>query len=198
MTSEMSVPWPPENPEGLGRSFKRLGWIGFWIQVAMLVIPLALLVYVLFIQSPDTTKGKGIDLGNYLSFGSLIVMLVTTFVFWRYTRIGKALMAPETVPLQQTVLRLLWTGLWAGFIGIFLSLILLIGASIRLLVVMLSNPQTGLMVAPGPGGDPSMSLSAFDGISLTTLLVILTAEMVVLGFTIWLLFRTTRPKKAAA
>ena len=37
-----------------------------------------------------------------------------------------------------------------------------------------------------------------DAISLSSLLIILSAELVVLGFTIWLLFRTTRPAAEAA
>ena len=53
------------------------------------------------------------------------------------------------------------------------------------------------MIAPGPGGDPVQSISAMDTISLTSLLVILTAELIVLGFSVWLLFRTTKASVAA-
>jgi hypothetical protein len=71
-------------------------------------------------------------------------------------------------------------------------LLLLFSAVGRMLFILLANPQTGIMVAPGPGADPVQSISAIDAVSLSALLVTLSAELVVLGFSIWLLFRTTR------
>jgi hypothetical protein len=53
------------------------------------------------------------------------------------------------------------------------------------------------MVAPGPGGDPVQSISARDAISLTSLLIILAAELIVLGFSVWLLFRATNASTEA-
>jgi MFS family permease len=47
MATSASAPWQPVKPERLSKQFSRLGWLGFWIQVAMLAIPLLLLVYVL-------------------------------------------------------------------------------------------------------------------------------------------------------
>ena len=193
--TEPYAPWPPEDPARFATKFQRLGWIGFWIQVAMLAIPLVLLGYVLFGQGEQSAQRRGIDLSNYLSFGSLLVMLFTTFWFYRYTRIAKRIADPASCPPQRDVIRTLWTGMWAGFLGVFFSMLLLFGAATRLLSVMLANPQTGLMIAPGKGGDPSLSVSAFDAISLTSLIVILFGELVVLGFTLWLLFRTTRAPK---
>ena len=72
-------------------------------------------------------------------------------------------------------------------------MLLLFGAVGRLLFILLANPQTGIQIAPGPGGDPVRSLSAIDAVSLKSLLIVLSAELIVLGFTLWLLFRTTRP-----
>lgn len=198
MTNETYGGWPPRDPQKLAGQFRRLGWIGFWIQLAMLVVPVALLLYVLFGQDATSAQRKGIDLGNYLSYGSLIVMVFTTFWFWRYTRLARKIADPATCPPLSKVSGTLWTGLWAGSIGIFFSMVLLFGAAIRLLTTLLANPQTGMMVAPGPGADPSLSISAFDGISLTSLVMILAAELVVMGFTLWLLFRTTRVRGATA
>lgn len=185
--------WQPANPEGLARGFLRLGWIGFWIQFILLAIPVLLLVYVLFVRSPDSAQRIGIDLSNYLSYGSLLVMLFTTFWFYRYTRVGKRIADPFTRPYQSSVVRTLWIGLWAGCLGIGFSMLLLTGSAVRMLFVLMANPQTGIMVAPAPGGDPIQSISAFDAVSLSSLLIMLAAELIVVGFTLWLLFRTTRP-----
>lgn len=192
MVTSASAPWQPVKPERLSKQFSRLGWLGFWIQVAMLAIPLLLLVYVLFLRSPGSAQRMGIDLSNYLSYGSLLLMVFTAFWFFRYTRVGKRIADPELRPPRASVERTLWVGVWASGLGIAFSMVLLFSAAGRMLFILLANPQTGLMVAPGPGGDPVQSISAMDAISLTSLLVILSAELIVLGFSVWLLFRTTK------
>ena len=93
-----STQWQPANPEGLAKRFSRLGWLGFWMQIALLAIPLILLVYVLISSSPESVQRKGIDLSIYLSQGSLLVMLFTTFRFFRYTRQGKKIADPASRP----------------------------------------------------------------------------------------------------
>jgi hypothetical protein len=135
----------------------------------------------------------GIDLSNDLSYGSLAVMVFTTIWFLRYTRIGRRIADPALRPPQSSVIKTAWIGLWASCVGIVFSVLLMFSAVGRLLFVLLTNPQTGLQVAPGPGGDPSLSLSAVDAVSLTSLLIILTAESIVLGFSIWLLFQASSP-----
>ena len=196
MVTSASAPWQPVKPERLSKQFSRLGWLGFWIQVAMLAIPLLLLIYVLFFRSPESAHRIGIDLSNYLSYGSLLVMVFTTFWFFRYTRVGKRIADPELRPPRASVERTLWVGVWASGLGIAFSMVLLFSAAGRILFILLANPQTGIMIAPGPGRDPVQSISAIDAISLTSLLVILTAELIVLGFSVWLLFRTTKASAA--
>lgn len=191
MTTTASTPWQPAN-ERLSKQFLRLGWLGFWLQLALLAVPLLLLGYVLVLQSPESAQQFGIDLSNYLSYGSLLVMVFTTFWFLRYTRVGKRIADPELRPPRASVERTLWIGLWASCLGIVFYMALLFSAAGRMLFILLANPQTGLMIAPGPGGDPVQSISAVDAISQTALLIIRAAELVVLGFSVWLLFRTTR------
>ena len=198
MQNNLSTPWQPANPDRLAKQFSRLGWIGFWIQFALLAAPIVLLVYVLFVSSPESAQRRGIDLSNYLSFGSLLVMVFTTFWFYRYTRLGKRIADPELRPPQSSALRTLWIGLWAGCLGIFFSMLLLLSAVGRMLFVLMANPQTGMQIAQGLGTDPTKSLSAMDAVSLTSLLFLLTAELLVLTFSLWLLFRTTRPSAAIA
>ena len=197
MQNNLSTPWQPANPDRLAKQFSRLGWIGFWIQFALLAIPIVLLVYVLFVSSPESAQRRGIDLSNYLSFGSLLVMVFTTFWFYRYTRLGKRIADPALRPPQSSALRTLWIGLWAGCLGIFFSMLLLLSAVGRMLFVLMANPQTGMQIAQSLGTDPTKSLSAMDAVSLASLLFLLTAELLVLTFSLWLLFRTTRPSAAA-
>jgi hypothetical protein len=192
MSKNVKRPWKLSKPESIAKQFSRLGWIGFWMQIALIILPIILLLYVLFISSPESAQSKGIDLSNYLSYGSLLVMLFTIFWFYRYTRLAKRIPDPALRPAKSSVIQTLWIGLGASGLGILFSMILMINAVLRLLFVLLATPQTGVPFA-APGGDPSKTLSAFDAVSLTSLLFTLTAELIVLGFSLWLLFRVTRP-----
>lgn len=192
MMSDTRAQWS-SNPEGLAKWFRRLGWIGFWIQVALVSIPILLVIYVLLVSSPESAQRRGIDLSNYLSSGSLVIMLFTTFWFFRYTRLGKRIAVPELCPPQASVMRTLWIGLWAGSLGVLFSMLLMMSAVGRLLFILMATPQTGIPITSPLGGDPTTTVSALDAISLTALLFTLTAELIVLAFSLWLLFRVTRP-----
>ncbi len=193
MSTNISAGWQPSNPARLSKHFSRLGWLGFWIQAVLLVIPVLLLVYVLFVTSPESAQQRGIDLSNYFSFGNLLVMLFTTFWFYRYTRLGKRIVDPDGRPPEATVTRTLWIGIWASCLGILFSMVLMMNKVGWLRFVLLATPQTGIPVTAPIGGDPATTLSAIDAIGLATLLKTLTGELIVLAFSLWLLFRVTRP-----
>ena len=192
MPKNAKQPWRSAKPESLAKQFRMLGWTGFWLQLALIIMPIVLLVYVLFISSAESVQRKGIDLSNYLSYGSLLVMLFTIFWFYRYTRLGKRIPDPQLRPPLSSVIRTVWIGLGASGLGILFSMILMINSVLRLLFVLLATPQTGVPIA-ATGGNPAHTLTAFDAISLTSLLFTLTAELIVLAFSLWLLFRLTRP-----
>jgi hypothetical protein len=192
------APWPPANPQQLGKTFTKLGWIGFVIQLVLLTVPLLLAVYMIFGFSPESPARRGIDLSNYLSWGSLIVTIFTAFWFFRYPRLGHRIAEGDTRLSGAGVLKTVWVGIWASGIGIVFSMLLLFAESSRLLFVMLANPQTGLMISPNIGANPNQSISALDGISLLTLLILLTAELVVLGLSLWLLYRSATPASTKA
>jgi hypothetical protein len=195
MSDNVDLQWQPENPERLANQFSRLGWIGFWIQVALLTVPILLLIYVMFLSAPDSAQRRGIDLTNYLSLGSLLLMVFSTCWFYWYTRIGRRINDPARRPSQASVVRALWIGLWAGCLGIFFSLLVFIAAVWRMLFVLLANPQMGIQIAPNLGEEPSLSLSAMDAVSLSSLLLVLSAELIVLVISLWLLFRTMQDSK---
>lgn len=117
MASSASTPWQPARPERLSRRFSRLGWLGIWIQVTTPALPLLLPVYVLFPRSPGAAQRIGIDLSNHLSCCRLLVVVVTTFWFFRYTPAGKRLADPEPRPTWASVERTLWVDPWASGLG---------------------------------------------------------------------------------
>lgn len=191
MPNNPPTQWHLSNPEKMAKHFSRIGWFGFWLQLAMLLIPILLLIYVLLIGSPESAQRKGIDLSSYLSYGSLLVLLFTTFWFYRYTRLAGKISDPQLRPTQASVEKTIWTGLGAIFLGISFSMILMTNAVGRFLFVLLATPQTGVPFSQ-TGGDPAMTLSAIDAVALMSLLFSLFAELIVLALSMWLLFRVTR------
>ena len=188
--------WSRQKRQSLAEQFSLLGRIGFYTQLVLLVVPVLLTVYLFVLGRSDQAASTVANLGSYVSFGSLLVMIFTTYWFLRYVRLGERLKDPAEPPPRSTVVTTLWIGLWAGCLGIVFSILLLLAAAWRILFVLLTNPQSGMLIAPTGGTNPAYSLSAIDAVSLTLLIIGLAVELMVLGLTLWLLFQTTLPAQA--
>jgi hypothetical protein len=198
MSDGPDIEWAAQRRESIGEQFLVLGKLGFFVQLALLAIPILLAVYVFVVGRSAPGSGTGINFGGYVSFASVLVMIFTTYWFFRYIKLGQRIKDPAQHPPRSTVLTTLWVGLWAGCLGISFSMLLLLAAAWRILFVLLTNPQSGMLIAPTAGSNPTYSLSAIDAVSLTFLIISLGAEMVVLGLTLWLLFRMTWPSASTA
>jgi len=187
------VDWSPQRRRQIGRQFSSLGRTGFYIQIVLLAGPLLFGIYLLLVGRSANTISTRIDLGSYASFASFIILAFTTYWFYRYMRMGSVLQDPQRSPSHASVLTTLWIGFGAGAVGIIFSVLLLLAATWRMMFVLLSNPQSGLLIAPNLGTNPGYSISAIDAVSLTLLVISLSAELVVLGLSLWLLFKMTWP-----
>src|SRR5262245_19888302 len=109
----------PSKGYSLANAFLRLGWAGFWAQIAIGSIPLALAIYS-FLFSGNTGGGtrSGLALVEYLTIASLLVLAFTTFWFYRYTYLAKQIADPERRPPEFLVRRAAWTGVAASTLGI--------------------------------------------------------------------------------
>ncbi len=196
MSDELDSEWSPRNRQRIGRQFSSLGRLGFFIQLALLVVPVAFGLYLLLLRRMGQSGANGIGFTNLISLASSLVMIFTTYWFYRYMRLGERIKNPARFPPRSAAISTLWVGFWAGCLGIALSLLLLLAAAWRMLYVLLANPQTGMLVAPNLGNtNPTYSISAIDAVSLLSNVINLGAELLVLGLTLWLLFRVTWPSE---
>lgn len=186
---------PIAYPEQLSRDFSRLGTLGFWIQIVLLIIPLALLLYVLVLRTPGPNGTSSVGFMNYLSIGSLALLIFTTFWFYRYIGLAKKIADPSRRPSRDSVTNTIWIGIWAGCIGICFSMILLFNTVGQLLIALLSLPP-GVVIAPSDAAGSTGFVTAADAVTLLSVIIVLTAELIVLGLSIWLLFQATRTPKA--
>ena len=178
-------------PQRMAKAFTRLGWIGFWLQLVLAALPIVLLIYVLFFCPTASIQRRGMGLIEYMGLLCLLILFFTTFWSYRYTRLAKKMAHPEQRPPKDSVVSILWTGLMACCVGILLSMLLMVFEVGRLMFVFLRAPQGGVPVMQTETYDPATWVSAIDMVGLLADLSVLGAELAVLAFTLWLLFRMT-------
>jgi Protein of unknown function (DUF3611) len=178
--------------ESLARTFRRLGWIGFWVQIGFGLIPVILGVYgLMFGRNPGAGTRGGIPLIEYLTFAGLLVLAFTTVWSYRYTRLGQQLADPERRPSQSVLRRAAWIGVSASALGIVFSMLVMLFEVTQLLIHFLRAPQAGIPVIQTTGAGTASWVSAADMMSLVALIFGVFGEIVVLTFSLWLLFRMT-------
>jgi hypothetical protein len=178
------------NAQRLARAFSRLGWIGFWIQAVLAILPSVMIGYALLGKLTGSRPPLGIF--DYLAIVGIAILAFTTLWSYRYTRVGARIANPEKRPPWSSVVRTLWTGLWAGCAGIAVSILLMVVEVVRLLILFLKAPQGGVPVMRTEFDSRTAWVSAMDVVTLLAELCTLIGELAILGFTLWLLFAVSR------
>lgn len=180
----------PSRGASLAKSFSGLGWIGFWAQVAIGSIPVALTIYSLAVgRSAGAGTRGGFVLADVLAFVGLLVLAFTTVWFYRYTRLARRIADPQHRPPLSLVQRAAWTGVGASTIGIVFSVLVLLFEVTQLLFYFLRAPQVGIPTVQTTGGAAASWVSAADIVSLLILILTMFVEIAVLALSLWLLFR---------
>ena len=173
-------------------AFLFFGRIGFWIQFVLLIAVAILGIYTFIVV------GGRARTGNVLAFLGLALPIFTTYWCYRYWKFGQALADTPASGSFASAARKAWIGVLAGTTGVVVSMLSLFGAASALMVVLLANPQIGIQIAPVTGGASAYSISAVDAVSIMSLVLTLTAEMIVVALSLRLFFiadavRTTTP-----
>jgi hypothetical protein len=175
----------------LARAFARLGWIGFWLQLAIGSIPVALLIYGFLFGGKDSIGTRGrFALIEYLTIGSLLVLAFTTIWFYRYTRLAEQIAKPDRRPSTSSIRRIAWIGVAASILGITFSALVMMLEVTLLLLYFLRAPQAGVPVVQMTSGGPASWVSAGDILNLMGLIFTTLVDVIILALSLWLLFRT--------
>jgi hypothetical protein len=182
----------PSINDSLANAFSRLGWIGFWIQIAIGIIPLTLIIYA-FISGQSTGGGtrRGLLLVGYLTIAGFLVLIFTTIWSYRYTRLAERISDSARRPSVFLVQKSAWIGVASSALGIVFSMLVILFEVAQLLIYFLRAPQAGVPVIQTTGGGQASWVSAADIMHLMALVVSTFGEFTVLAFSLWLLFRTT-------
>lgn len=174
----------------IAKAFSRLGWIGLWVQAVLAILPTVMIGYVVFGKMTGARPTLGFM--DYLALVGLAILAFTAFWSFRYTRLGKRIADPERRPAWTSVVRTLWVGLWASCAGIAVSLLLMVVEVVRLLILFMKAPQAGVPVIRTEIESRTAWVSAIDVVTLLAELCTLVGELLILGFTLYLLFAVTR------
>ena len=180
----------PSVSDSLANAFSRLGWTGFWIQIAISIVPLTLIIYA---QSTGGTTRRGLLLVGYLTIAGFLVLIFTTVWFYRYTRLAERISNSTLRPSLFLVQKAAWIGVASSTLGIVFSMLVVLFEVAQLLIYFLRAPQAGVPVIQTTGGGHASWVSAADIMHLMALVVTTFGEFTVLVFSLWLLFRTTLP-----
>jgi hypothetical protein len=184
----------PSKHTSLAKAFSRLGWIGFWIQILLGSVPVLLMIYV-FVFARTTASGErgGVPLVEYLTIASLLLLCFTTLWSYRYTIVAKRIADPQQRPPETLPARTAWTGVLVSMLGVLLSMIVMLIEVAHLLFYFLKVPQVGVPAIQTTGGGSTSWVSAVDIMNLMALMLAMFSQLIILIFSLWLLFRTTVP-----
>ena len=176
--------------DSIARQLYRLGWAGVCVQLILLLGALVMFGWVSLGGVPGARPVMSRT--DYLALVGLAILVFTTFWSYRYTRLGRRVADPGRRPPHRAVVNTLWVGQWASALGIALSTLLLVIEVVRLMILVMKAPQAGVPVVQMQAESRAAWVSAIDVVSLLADVTTLAAELTVLGFTLWLLFRVSR------
>lgn len=187
-TSAATSPLSRTAAESIGRALRLWGSVAFWTQLFVAVIPV-IVITIMFssvygVQAPIRSAG----IMGATTLASFVILLFTTWWFWTYRKIGRALSDGSGTTTRPRLERRLWIGLVLSCVGIVLSMAVLFVEMTYLLVRFLEAPQGGVPVIQTVQGESSW-ISAVDILGLMTVVLTLTAEIVVMVGGLWLLSR---------
>jgi hypothetical protein len=186
-----------EPGRGLGRSFRNIGWLGFWIQIVVAVGPIAVFVVIFGVVRGFSLPGGRVGVLGWFSLLSVLLLLFTTWWSWRYRGIGRRLEEGAEAPDRAKLARTVWTGIAASGVGIALSLVVILAEVIYLLLVFLEAPQGGAPVFQTTDGSGFSWITALDVLSLLALTLTASAEIITLLLALWLIYRISAARAAA-
>lgn len=98
-----------DNLVSIATAFHRLGWLGFWAQILLGLLPICLLVFGMFFS--QRINQESWDLGALLGFACELFLLFTIYWFYRYTQMAAKLKDDRLRPPKTKIIQCLSIGL---------------------------------------------------------------------------------------
>ncbi|MCB8822023.1 DUF3611 family protein [Microvirga rosea] len=175
----------------LAKAFLRTGRVGFWAQVGVgsLSVAVAISAFIVDRRTSLGTRGTFV-LIQYLTIASLLGLAFTTIWSYRYILLAERIADPARYPSMASLRQIVWTGVAASTLSLIFSMLIILFEAVQLFMYFLRVPQAGVNVIQTTGG-PATWVSAGDILNLTVIILATFVEVFVLALGLWLLFTTT-------
>ena len=193
MTVHEGEPIQPPNVASHARSFSRLGWAGFWLQVVFGSLPIiGLGFYLTFLfeiqfAAPGRVSLRQILDDRQFANPGIHHPLVVPLHAARQANDGSGPATDQRAGNRDSVDRRRSKRRPACCLSMFIMVI----EAANMLFYFLKSPQAGMPVIQTGGADAVHWISAVDMVSLFALILMVFAEALVLVFGIWLLRKST-------
>ena len=194
---------PPFFPalRGLGYQFRLIGWISFWMKLALAVISLIIVVFASSSagsRSPVTGQAvaaaANINIGIPFLIGGVVCLVISLVWSFVYTRLGRRLVipTPRMQPSKSETSRTIKLALTTDLIGM---LLMVIGGE------SIGGVLLGKALSQGVGSfiniDPSRFIQPSDLLVLLSCIHGLTGLFIGIATSLWLLQQTVMQRPAA-
>lgn len=135
----------------IARSFRWLGWAGFWLQALLGFIPI-LVVVTNVVFKPASQRLRGFPMGLWLAIACLLILLFSIYWCFRYVQLGDRIGDRDRRPAKAEVVHALKWGLVANLGIITLAVTIAFVRVGQLTYKMLALPQGATVVTPNQVG----------------------------------------------
>lgn len=178
----------------LAKSFTWLGWVAFWTQLVLGVIPVLLLLFAL-ISKKFVANETGTVVELSLAYACSLFVIFAVLWSYRYTRLGREFDRSEVRLLRVRVVRTLRIGLIGNLVGMTSSTLVAMSGVGIMLLNLLSQPQGAIPIGEaavgiGPSGIGSGPwITPIDLMWLQASLNNIAAQLIGVGIALFLLHR---------
>jgi hypothetical protein len=178
----------------ISAALRRMGWIRFWIQVALGIVVVGVLMFnnIGGRVAQNTQRALGLGPGLSLTSLSFLVLLWSLWQGWLVVRCGRALNSPVR-PSRGETGRLIKRGVLADLLGLSLAAIgyQALAGSLFMQASMQAPGLFGPIAVPSTRGAPisTYPITSIEMLSVLSNTQVLFAHLIGLGFSLWILQR---------
>lgn len=128
MSNKSELPALPPAVQRVIPMLRYSGWLSFWVQLVLAVVAGGILLFAIATanagQTPPTANNPGTGPGIFFAICGLIVLGLSIYWAWRYTRLSQQLQSanPNSRPKKADAIKLVRRGLIVNLVGMTLTL----------------------------------------------------------------------------
>lgn len=172
----------------IASEFRLYGWLSFWAQIVLAIIASVIVL----VGAANVGRNPGSGMGLLLTLGGLVALYIGGYWAFRYTRLSRQLMAPDSVarPSRAETMKAVRQSVLTNLLGL---LLIVLGAQAVVGALFVKSLQTGAaFFGVVSAGDASRFIQPLDLLIVQANTHIITAHFIGLAASLWLLNRIAR------